>query len=800
MTEVSEKFKKTFSVHAQPKAKKSSIFIKNNCRFTVLTARLLRVEYDRDGIFTDEMTQAVLSRDFDTPAYKITENGSVITVATAQTVFRYDIRKKKMLSVSLKGGDTVTDFKKGNLKGTYRTLDMVNGSTRLEDGLMSLDGVSVMDDSKTVIINPDGTISERRKCLDEYYFAYGHDYRACLRDFFRLSGSVPLVPRYCLGNWWSRYKAYTQDEYVKLMSDFIEREIPITVATIDMDWHWVDVEKRFGYKPQFNHKNPFELFQGQGWTGYSWNTELFPDYKKMFTWLKDNGLKITMNLHPAQGVRSFEDMYPEMAERMGIDPKTKKTVPFDIAAPKFIEAYCDVLHKPYENDGVDFWWIDWQQEKTTAVKGLDPLWALNHYHTLAFTGENKRPLILSRFAKVGSHRYPLGFSGDTIITWESLDFQPYFTITAANVGYTWWSHDIGGHHLGSRNDELYTRWVQFGEYSPINRLHSTSDEFMGKEPWKYSYSAEQIAVGALRERHAMIPYLYSMNYRTHKDGIALCEPMYYSYPEEKAAYEIKNEYFFGSELLVAPVTTPLNKTTNLAATKVWLPDGIWTDIYNGRIYKGGRTVTMYRGIESIPVLAKAGAILPLSSNCKTNDCSNPTDMTVRIFSGNNTFKLYEDDGETLGYQNGEFAVTKMKQRKAADSILFTVEKTEGDLSVTVPKRSYTFVFENVSDCREITVKAANRDRKFEKEIRDGKLTVTVKDVNPKNGVEVELRRITERKNRETKEEMIEILSKYQMITMQKKMLLTPFINDMSKPIPFKDKDLRGPVEEILNLG
>ena len=209
---------------------------------------------------------------------------------------------------------------------------------------------------------------------------------------------------------------------------------------------------------------------------------------------------------------------------------------------------------------------------------------------------------------------------------------------------------------------------------------------------------------------------------------------------------------------------------------------------------------MYRGIESIPVLAKAGAILPLSSNCKTNDCSNPTDMTVRIFSGNNTFKLYEDDGETLGYQNGEFAVTKMKQRKAADSILFTVEKTEGDLSVTVPKRSYTFVFENVSDCRDITVKAANRDRKFEKEIRDGKLTVTVKDVNPKNGVEVELRRITERKNRETKEEMIEILSKYQMITMQKKMLLIPFINDMSKPIPFKDKDLRGPVEEILNLG
>ncbi|MCI6771819.1 MAG: DUF5110 domain-containing protein, partial [Oscillospiraceae bacterium] len=308
------------------------------------------------------------------------------------------------------------------------------------------------------------------------------------------------------------------------------------------------------------------------------------------------------------------------------------------------------------------------------------------------------------------------------------------------------------------------------------------------------------AVNALRERHAMIPYLYSMNYRTHKDGIALCEPMYYTYPEENAAYEIKNEYFFGSELLVVPVTSPMNKTTNLAATKVWLPDGVWTDIYNGRIYKGGRTVTMYRGIESIPVLAKEGAILPLSSNDKDNDSSNPDDMTVRIFSGNNTFDLYEDDGETLNFENGAFAVTKMKQRKAVDSILFTVAKAEGDLSVIPQKRSYTFVFENVSDCKNLTVKSANRDRKFEKEVKHGKLFVCVKDVNAKNGVEIELSGITERKNRETKEEVIEVLSKYQMKTMQKKLLLTPYINDMSKPIPFKDKDLRGPIEEILHLG
>ena len=130
---------------------------------------------------------------------------------------------------------------------------------------------------------------------------------------------------------------------------------------------------------------------------------------------------------------------------MGVDPKSKKRIPFDITDPKFIDAYFNILHRPYEKEGVDFWWIDWQQEKDTKIKGLDPLWALNHYHSLDLASTGKRPLILSRFAEVGSHRYPLGFSGDTVISWKSLDFQPYFTANAANVGYTWWSHDIGGH-------------------------------------------------------------------------------------------------------------------------------------------------------------------------------------------------------------------------------------------------------------------------------------------------------------------------------------------------------------------
>ena len=795
-------FSKKYAIVTDGKTKEKQVYIKGNYRFSVLTSRLLRVEYEKKGEFCDEPTQAVLFRNIAEPEFSVKENGKSVIISTKDTVFNFDTAKGKMVSITVSGGKIVTDFEEGNLGGTYRTLDMVNGECELGKGIMSLSGVSVIDDSKTVIINADGTIKERRKCTDLYFFAYGKDFRGCLRDFFALCGKVPLVPRYCLGNWWSRYKDYTQEEYVDLMENFIEREIPVSVATIDMDWHWVDVEKRFGKeKTAYARKGDVfkrvvSYFQTDGWTGYSWNTELFPDYKGFLKWLQEKNFKVTVNLHPAAGVRAFEDMYEEMALRMGVDPKSGAHIPFDFADPQYIDAYFDVLHKPYENEGVDFWWIDWQQEKTTAIKGLDPLWALNHYHTLDLARNGKRPLILSRFAEVGSHRYPLGFSGDTLITWESLDFQPYFTVNATNIGYTWWSHDIGGHQLGSRDDELYARWVQYGQYSPVMRLHSTKDEFMGKEPWKYSFQANAAATAALRERHAMIPYLYSMNYRTHKDSLALCEPMYYSYPDKKEAYEIRNEYFFGSELLVVPVTSPASKRTNLSKTRVWLPKGTWTDIYTGYIYEGEKFVNMYRGIESIPVLAKEGAIIPLSQNDRTNDCSNPADMKVRVYTGNNTFDLYEDDGETMNFEKGQYAVTKMVQTTTASDIVFEIRKAEGDTSVLPTKRNYTLSFENVKDAKEITVTVNGKIKNAEIIKKLSHIEIVLTAIKPKDTVTVVLSGFEARQNKSKKTLITDTISKYQLTTAYKKLKFNSYIKDVTKPFPVNDEDLKGPIDEI----
>ena len=660
-----------FAIPSKPECP-NVVYQQENLRISLLTSRLLRVE---KGSVTDFATQTVWNRDLGKVEWEFEDRGDTCTVRTGDASFTMDKKRGAVISVAFPDGSTVTDFKKGNLLGTARTLDMANGAVKLERGVLSRSGVSILDDGKSLLLDGCGHILPRPACRDRYCFAYGHDYRLQLRDFFRLTGPVPLIPKFALGNWWSRYKAYTQEEYRGLMQTFIDKKLPVTVATIDMDWHWTDVTDRFGKEakpePPKTREEIFYNLAMPGWTGYSWNTELFPDHKELLNWLHAQNFHVTLNVHPSQGIRFFEDCYADFCAAMGMDPTGKKPIPFDITDEKFVANYFNVIHRPMEAEGVDFWWLDWQQGKKTGIPGLDPLWALNHYHTLDMDREGKRPLILSRYAGLGSHRYPLGFSGDTIVSWKSLDFQPYFTANAANAGYTWWSHDIGGHMHGVQDDELYLRWLQLGVFSPVNRLHSSNSDFMGKEPWKRSWAVEKISESFLRLRHKLIPYLYSANYRTHTQGEPLCMPLYYHYDCDEA-YNVPNEYIFGGQLLVCPVTRKADPRLNLAATKLWLPEGRWTDFFNGRIYEGGRWISMYRDLDSIPVLAGEGSIVPMYRSGLTNDLSLDQPLEIHIWRGNGSFELYEDDGETDDYKNGVSAITSFRVKETEKGLRFVI--------------------------------------------------------------------------------------------------------------------------------
>ena len=808
-----EHFAKAFRDEIRGKTDEANVIIRNNVRISVLTSRLIRIEKQTDGKFCDMPTQTVLNRNFDMPSFVVTDNRSSFAVKTDDVSFVFSAEGELIQTVMKDMADN--DFRKGNLKGTRRTLDMTKGKVKIEDGILSRDGAAIMDDSKTLVLLEDGSVRPRDEYLgrkengtDKYVFAYGHDYKGALRDFYNLTGKTPLIPRFTLGNWWSRYKAYTQEEYLTLMNRFIDSEIPVTVATIDMDWHWVDIKKQFGsdvnnYIKQ-NRKidgvknNIMAAFQSSGWTGYSWNTELFPDYKGFLKTLQDKNFKVTVNLHPCDGVRFFEDMYEEFAEFMGIDPKSRKTIEFDVSDKKFTEGYFKFLHNKYENEGVDFWWIDWQQGTGSAIKGLDPLWWLNHYHSIDLARDGKRPLILSRYAGPGSHRYPLGFSGDTLVLWSALDFQPYFTVTASNAGYSWWSHDIGGHQMGKRDDELYIRWLQFGVFSPINRLHSTSNEFLGKEPWKFSKETELNATKWLRFRHRLIPYIYTMNMLTHRDGRPLMEPMYYENPEDDDAYNVLNEYWFGTELIVSPVTEKASRKTLTAPADTWLPEGRYTDIFTGLIYQGGKKIKMFRDISSIPVLAKEGAIIPLSVNDRTNDWKNPEDMELLIYRGNGNFTLYEDDGETMNYKNGAFAETRFEVEEDGCDLIFTINQVEGDLSVIPSERNYTLSFKDITDCEKIYATLDGKRVAVEKNIEDGTVSVNAVVVS-ENKLKITLKNVTVKKNPPKKEMLTDLLSKVQGSNNAKMILYSACLKDTFRDSILLDNAVRDSIKEIMHI-
>ncbi len=797
-----EQFSQRFKIDCSPVGYDSHTIVRNNVRFTLISPCLLRVENQAESKFCDEPTQSVWFRDFDKPKFRVNESNDTIEIVTEKVSFYYSLKAQKMLRIKLSDGRNVTDYTSGNLKGTCRTLDITAGIIKLNDGVCSRNGVAVLDDSATLVLKPDGTILPREyKETDKYYFAYGNDYIGATTDLYKLTGKVPLIPRYALSNWWSRYKAYSQEEYLSLMDKFREEEIPITVATVDMDWHWVKVKEKFGKDSHkvSKHDNLWEYiydFWSAGWTGYSFNTELFPDPEGFIKKLKDDNYHVTFNLHPSMGVRWFEDQYADMCNAMGQDPEEKQPVEFDITDKKFTENYFDILHHPYEKMGVDFWWIDWQQGTETKVPGLDPLWALNHYHFLDNAKDNHRPLILSRFCGAGSQRYPLGFSGDTTQTWKSLDFQPGFTATASNIAYPWWSHDIGGHCMGKKDDELYLRWVQLGVFSPVMRLHSSNNEFMGKEPWNSNGSVAKIAKDALRLRHKLLPYIYTMNYRTHTQCRAICEPMYYVYPEDENSYNCRNEFFFGTELIVAPVTEHTSAKTNLAGVNVWIPEGRYTDIFTGRIYSGNRFVKMYRDMETIPVLAKEGSIIPMSANDRTNDCSNPETIELLVYRGNNTFTLYEDDGDTLSYQNGEYLKTVFTVAEKDNSVSFKIAKAEGDGSVVPENRTFVVKFRDITDGK-VSVKVGGK--KAAADIKKVGKTLEVSVVaNATETINITVKDCTYLKNEDKKQLLIHTISKFQMSNDIKGLLFSGVLKN-GKCLPFIAKDFAGPIAEILEL-
>ena len=508
-----------------------------------------------------------------------------------------------------------------DLGGTARTLDMADGAVPLESGVVSRWGFAVLDDSRTLVLDDDGWVAPRDGTrTDLYFFGYGRDYPDAVRALYAVSGPTPVLPRFALGNWWSRYHRYTAVEYAEPDQAICSARASRSRSACST---WTGTWSMS--RPKY----------GSGWTGYSWNRELFPDPAQFLGWLHEQGLRVTLNVHPADGVRAFEDSYPAMARALGVDPASGDAIAFDVTDQAFLTAYFEILHRSLERDGVDFWWIDWQSGPHSRVAGIDPLWMLNHFHFLDNARDGKRPLTFSRYAGPGSHRYPVGFSGDTLVTWASLDFQPYFTATASNIGYGWWSHDIGGHMFGGKDDELATSWVQLGVFSPILRLHSSLSPFNTKEPWRFGAEAQSVMTHYLRLRHRLLPYLHTMNHRAARDGAPLVQPMYWSHPQDARCLpgaepvRLRHRTSRRADHHAEGRRNPARQRPGLAAG-----GHLGRRVHRPGLRRRPAGGAAPRSRRHIPVLAAPGAIMPLSGDLMPgNSPDNPRSLEVLVVVG-----------------------------------------------------------------------------------------------------------------------------------------------------------------------
>ncbi len=683
-------------------------------RFTILTPQLIRMEWAADGKFEDQASLVFLNRNLPVPEFTVHHDGAATTLYTNALTLRYapaEGAQEKFTANDLSVTFTLNGKQvtwrpgipdTGNLQGTTRTLDgALGGKTKepMDPGLISRDGWVLVDDSSRPLFDstdfrflqgessPWPWVMQRPsgERQDWYLFAYGHDYKQALADFIKVAGPIPLPPRFAFGAWWSRYWAYADQELDEVVRGFHQNDTPLDVLVIDMEWHntfglsWFSKEK-----DQSGHT--------KGWTGYSWNRLLFPYPEPFLQNLHKEGLKVTLNLHPAGGVQPWEDAYPEMARAMGIDPATQKYVPFDITSKKFATNYMDILHHPLEKQGVDFWWLDWQQEPNTQTPGVNPTWWLNYVHFTDQAREGKRPLLFHRWGGLGNHRYEIGFSGDTISVWDSLAFQPWFTATAANVGYAYWSHDIGGHMPGVVDPELYTRWIQFGIFSPILRTHTTKNPDAERRIWAYPEPYSSLMRERYHERYAMLPYIYTEARRTYDTGLAFLHPLYYEWPEADEAYSNKNEYVFGEKMIVDPVVAPGDKISGMVEQPVWIPPGEWIEAETGKHFRGPVTVKRHFSISQVPLYVRAGAILPMAPPMLYSNQKPLDPLVLKIFplfvGQTSQYTLYEDAGNTRDYQQDQAAWTTITASEKAGETTIKIAPVRGSYPNMPAQRAY----------------------------------------------------------------------------------------------------------------
>jgi len=750
--------------YTKAKSKPETIFKGATYRITVLTERLVRLEYNKEGNFFDDLTEQVINRDFPIPKFKVVQDDKYLEITTDYFMLKYQ-KEKPMEGLNIEIFLLNTDktwFMKNKEVRNFKTsgLGIELNKPDYQKGLYSVDGFVSIDDSHSMILNQDGfVIPNQIPRTDIYVFMYRRDFGLCLKDYFTLTGYPQMIPRYALGIWWNKNEIYNFNDISELLKNFNRHGIPISVLLLDEFWHLKDASNLEKYK-----------------TGYTFNRNLFSDPSHLAKYLHERGVKLGLSINPSEGIMPHEDAYESVAKVLGLVDKS--TIPFNVFDKFILNSYLHDLILPLEQIGTDFFWLDYGN-----TSDLPAIRALTRYQYENYKrSDEKRGFVLAKNGLVAAHRYPAMYSGKTLVSWETLKILPYFNSMASNKGLSWWSHDIGGYMGGMEDRELYMRYVQFGCFSPIFRLASKGGKYYKREPWKWDVKTLGIVKDYCVLRQRLIPYLYSEAYKYHKIGLPIIEPLYYNFPALYDEPDHKNEYLFGTELLVSPITTPKDTLMNRTVHRIYLPEGTWYDFKTGKKFPGDkRYVTFYKD-EDYPVYAKSGSIIPLSILGENkNDTSSPKSMEIHIFPGkSNIYNLYEDDGVSRLYEKGYFIVSSIDYNYLQNNYTVIIRPIEGKSGIIPDTRDYKIRFRNTRKADEVIVYLDKNIYEHESYVEDADFIVEVKNVKTTSqlsinckGKDIEIDAV-----RLINEDIDSIINDLQIKTTLKEMLASIIFSDL----------------------
>jgi alpha-glucosidase (family GH31 glycosyl hydrolase) len=679
MSDLGEHFKIDISLG---KSNPKYIFQGKKYRITVLSDVLLRLEYSDTGKFNDYPTLFAINRLFkNEPKITVKEDDKFLNIRNNYFILEYAKEKpfeaSKLvpdtnLRISLKDTDKVWYYNHPevrNFKGSTYSFDS-GKNFKLDKGLYSTDGFASINDTDRPVFVGDGTVKKNPSDgVDIYLFIYRKDFGKALQSYFELTGYPTLPPRYALGIWWNKSENYKDEDLKNLVENFKKREIPLSTILLSDTWK----------KRETNDLAP----------NYEFNRINYINPKELIEELHDKKIYFGLNLKTDKGFNNTDKFYEE-AKKLA---NTKdEIIPLNVYNTKMLNAFYEQVINPLLDLGVDYFWID------DNIKDKINLFMLVHYTSKNYNRkETRRSLIMSRNHGIAAHRYPILYSGNTQVSWKTLKYLPYYNATSSNIGLSWWSHDIGGYENGTEDRELYTRFVQLGVYSPIFRFSSKIGRYYKREPWKWDVKTENIAIDYIKVRHRLIPYIYTEGYKYTRLGAPLIQPIYYKYPETVDEPLYKNEYFFGSELFVSPITDPKDSVMNRVVHRIFLPEGTWYDFKTGKKFPGGkRYVTFYKD-EDYPVYAKSGSIIPLAilDEENLNDVRPPKQMEIQVFPGkSNTYNLYEDDGVSNLYKEGYYIITNIDYNYRQNNYTLIIRPVEGKSGIIPEKRDYKIRFRN----------------------------------------------------------------------------------------------------------